>query len=253
MKAFLLYFALATSVATSDPSSPMPSPAPPMLPPPPSANNALSSPPVNPAATSGQPATPSVSSGLPASLSGPSAQPADPAAPSAGFPASRYEALWTKSPFAVATSEDATVTSPDYMLVGVSNIGGVFYASVIEKQNQEHFLVSSDKPTGGMTLTAINRSHDDTGTYAVVQKDGQSLTLKLEQAPTAQPGGDVVANAPPGQGQIMTPQISMPGAPQPGAPFTARFHRPLINLPPRPGQQPFQPVQVHQTPPPAHP
>jgi len=244
MKAFLLYFALATSVASSDPSSPAPPSPVPLIPPPPSASTALSGQAANPAALSAQPATPSA----------PSGQPANPAAPSAGFPASRYEALWTKSPFAVATSEDATVTSPDYMLVGVSNIGGVFYASVIEKQNQEHFLVSSDKPTRGMTLTAVNRSHDNTDTFAVVQKDGQSLTLKLEQAPTGQPGVDMAGNAAPapGQGQIMTPQISMPGAVQPNAPFTARFHRPLIYPPPRPGQQPIQPVQVHQPPPATH-
>jgi len=180
----------------------------------------------------------------------PGTQQAEPGAPSAGFPASRYEALWTKSPFSVATSEDdSSVTSPDYMLVGVSNIDGISYASVVEKQNQEHFLISSDKPTRGMTVTSITRNHDNSDTFAVVQKDGQSLTLKLEQAPAAQPGVAVASGNVPGP-QIMSPQIPMPGAVQPtNAPFTIRFHRPLINLPPRPGQQSFQPVQVHQPPP----
>jgi hypothetical protein len=229
MKAFLLSFVLATRVAFSDPLPTSPTAPPPATPTAPSAD----------AASSGEAA--------------------NPAAPSPGYPASRYEVLWTKSPFAVATSEDATVTSPDYMLVGVSIIDGVSYASVIEKQNQEHFLISSDKAARGMTLTSITRSHDSPDTYAVVQKDGQSLTLKLEQAPAGQPGVDL-ANGAPG-GQIMTPQISMPGGAMsnpmrgPNSPFTVRFHRPLINLPPRPGQQlpsqqpAPQAVQVHPQPP----
>jgi hypothetical protein len=155
----------------------------------------------------------------------------DPAVPSAGFSASRYEALWTKSPFAVATS-DAAQESPDYLLVGVANVNGISYASVIDAHNQEHFLISSDKPTRGLTLTSITRNHDDT--YAAVQKDGQPITLKLEQV-AAVPGAP--PNTPmPG---IMTPQITMPGATPTfptgsGRPFSARYHHPLIHLPPPP-------------------
>jgi hypothetical protein len=180
--------------------------------------------------------------------------------PNAGFPASRYQALWTKSPFAVATPEAAQETSPDYSLVGVLNLGGILYASVIERQNQEHYLISSDKPNRGLTLTSITRSHDDSDTYASMQKDGQTLTLKLEQAPPSAP----LAGAAPGMlpgipgaapGAI-TPNIPMPGAnptfPAPGSirPFP-RIHRPTINLPPRNAplqQQP--PLQIHPPPPP---
>jgi hypothetical protein len=178
----------------------------------------------------------------------------DPAVPVAGFPASRYEALWTKSPFAVATSEEITETSPDYTLAGVSrDMSGIYYASVIDAHNQEHFLISSDKPIRGLTLTSITRSHDGLDTYAVVQKDGQSITLKLEQPPAtaAVPGAPPVGAV--GMPGITTPQISMPGAGTfPGAgsvrPFT-RLHRPRINLPPMPTQQP-QPVQAAPPPPP---
>jgi hypothetical protein len=171
----------------------------------------------------------------------------DPAVPGTGFAASRYEALWTKSPFAVATSETAQESS-DYFLVGIAKVDGVSYASVIEKQNQEHFLISSDKPTRGLTLTSITRSPDGSDTYAMVQKDGQSITLKLEQPPalTAVPGAPPNASTP----GIITPQITMPGAapsfPNMGArPFSARFHHPLIHLPPPPApaqQQPAAPA-----------
>jgi hypothetical protein len=199
----------------------------------------------------------------------------DSAVPGAGFPASRYEVLWTKSPFAVATAEAAAV-SPDYSLVGISNIEGVSYAGLIDKQKNEHFLVSTDKPTRGMTLTSITVGHNGSDTLAVVQKDGELITLKLEQAPgmAAAPN----PNAPPiniPMPNITTPPLPMPGAlaPYPGQGVTrpfARFHRPLINLPPRPGQQqqllqiqpaPQQPLQIQpppqqplqiQPPPPPH-
>lgn len=177
-------------------------------------------------------------------LTAPSLRADDPAVPTASFPASRYEALWTKSPFAVATAETATNTSPDYMLVGIANVDGISYASLIERQNQEHFLISSDKPNRGLTLTSITHSHDGQDTFAAVQKDGQSITLKLEQPPAmaAAPGvpGMPPANQVPAP-NIMTPQITMPGAspggafPYPGSarPFP-RIHRPAIHLPPPP-------------------
>jgi len=176
----------------------------------------------------------------------------DPAVPGGGFPASRYEALWTKSPFAVATSE-AGPESPDYSLVGIANVDGISYASLIDAHNQEHFLISSDKPNRGLTLTSITRNHDDT--YAAVQKDGQSITLKLEQPPPTA----AVAGAPPtntvGMPGVITQQIPMPGAassfPNMGSGYpTPRFRRPLIHLPPPPAQQP-QPAPVQAQPAPA--
>jgi hypothetical protein len=176
--------------------------------------------------------------------------------PGAGFTPDRYEALWTKSPFAVATSETVGEESPDYFLVGVANQDGVFYASVIERQNQEHFLLTSDKPVRGLTLKSINRSRDGMSTFAEVVKDGQPLTLKLEQAPAGPGGGPMAGNmsapgAIPMPGSV-PPQIPMPGAgafPNNGSvrPFT-RFHRPPIRLPP--GQPVPSPAATPTTPPP---
>jgi hypothetical protein len=222
MKPVLLFLALAASVGQTVPV-PNALPAPPALPAP------------TAAATSPTPADDSM-------------------VPTAGFQASRYESLWTKSPFAVATSEEATETSPDYMLVGIANIDGISFASLIDRQSQEHFLISSDQETRGLKLSSITKSHDGSDTFAVVQKDGQTITLKLE----VPPAGAVAENAPPGAQQVMAPQISMPGAiPTFGGgganrPF-ARFHRPPIHLPPQPGQQVQQPVQVHPTAPPPPP
>jgi hypothetical protein len=187
------------------------------------------------------------------------ATPAPSAAPSAAvpattFPASRYEVLWTKSPFAVATSDTVGEESPDYMLVGIANFDGISYASVLEaKPPQEHFLISSDKATRGMTLKSINHNHDGTETYAVVVKDGQSLTLKLQQAPaltgTETPGA-MPMNAMPGS---FAPQIPMPGSGTGSVrPFT-RFHRPPIHLPNMPSAQPVPQPQGAAPPPPPPP
>ena len=184
----------------------------------------------------------------------------DSAAPGAGFPASRYETLWTKSPFSVATAE-AAQESPDYSLVGIAQFDGVSYASLIERQNQEHFLISTDKPTRGITLSSITRGKDGSDTTAIVQKDGQPLTLKLEQAPVVpmavmNPGMPPVPNIQMPMPGVVAPQIPMPGS---GGPPTTpstrpmiRFHRSPIHLPPPPAQQQTQqPVQAHPaTPPP---
>lgn len=167
----------------------------------------------------------------------------DPAAHQ-GYAPQRYEDLWTKSPFAVETPDEVVTDSADYSLVGVAQLGGVTYASLIEKQNQAHLLVSSDKPLGGLTLNTVSNKPD--GIYVTFTRDGQPLTLKLEAAATAgtaQPGVNAVPNMP------MT-QMTQPGAqniPMPGSfnPAMARplirIRRPLIHVPPRFEPSPGQP------------
>ena len=195
------------------------------------------------------PAAQPVQAGNPAA---PAAQPApvdDSAVPNGGFSASRYEALWTKSPFAVATSE-AGPESPDYMLVGIANVEGISYACLIDAHNQEHFLISTDKPNRGLMLTSITRNHDDT--YAAVQKDGESITLKLQQPPPMAASTNMVVmpgGMPPGGAS----QLPMPGAnlsiPESGRP-PIRFRRPLIHLPTPPMQQQQPAPAPAQVPPP---
>ncbi len=177
----------------------------------------------------------------------------DPAAHQ-GYQPERYEELWTKSPFAVETPDDAVATdTADYSLVGVAQLGGVTYASLIQKQNGAHLFVSSDKPLGGLSLNSISNKPD--GIYAMLTRDGQPLTLKLETAtagvPTApgQPMGMAQPNMP---GGFNAPAPTVPGVttqniPMPGAfnPATARpmirIRRPIIHVPPRVPGQPTPP------------
>ena len=192
----------------------------------------------------------------------------DPTVPAASFNADHYATLWTKSPFAVATAE-AVADSPDYSLVGVTQLEGVSYASIIEKQNQDHFLISSDKANKGLTLKNITRSHGTSGldTFATVEKDGQILTLKLEALPAGvpaagAPGIPAMPGAAPGVPPV-TQNITFPTATQvngtqnPSYASTRfiRVHRPVVHLPPQPNENPAEgqnaPVQDHTPPPPA--
>jgi len=159
----------------------------------------------------------------------PSADSTDSAAAHDGFPASRYEQLWSKSPFAVETPDQAVTESADYSLVGVAQLGNVTYASLIDKHSGSHILVSSDKALGGLSLASISKHSD--GVYASLTNQGQPLVLKLESSPspTGAPGTMPAGTVPSMQ------SIPMPGAetPQFATPPRVRFHRPLIHLPPR--------------------
>jgi hypothetical protein len=179
---------------------------------------------------------------------------ANPAAPTEdataahqGYPASRYEDLWTKSPFAVETPDETVTDSAEYSLVGVAQLTDtngtiINYVSLVEKQNQNHLLVSSDKPLNGLSLNSITKKPDG-GTYATLTHDGQILTLELETTPSGaaglQPGASTGFNLP----GMMTPNmpivggqnIQMPGAGagQMRRPLI-RIRRPIIHVPPRP-------------------
>jgi hypothetical protein len=161
--------------------------------------------------------------------------------------ASHYETLWTKSPFSVATPEEAA-DSPDYALVGVTQLDGVAYASIVQKQNSDHFLISSEKEIKGMLLKSVTHSTNGTDTFASVEKDGQILTLKLESTPLTPPtapgtppmGAAPGINVPPvAQNNIVMPgasQAPQPGTMSPAATRFMRIHRPAIHLPPMPNQ-----------------
>jgi hypothetical protein len=179
-----------------------------------------------------------------------------------GYTASRYQSLWTQSPFAVETPDEDPTESAEYSLVGVYEIDGVSSASLIEKQNQNHLLISSDKPINGLTLTSITRRADG-DTYANLTRDGQPITLKLEAPPAnaaLQTGAQANGGLPmpgamaPNMPGIVAPNIQMPGStPQsPGRPLI-RIRRPIIHVPARmPEAQPAaQPAGQPPPPPPA--
>jgi hypothetical protein len=166
----------------------------------------------------------------------------DASLPGNGFPASRYETLWLKSPFSVASADGSAPESPDYSLVGIAEFDGISYASLIDKKNnQEHFLISSDQDSHGLKLVSVTRGQNANGTMATLQKNGEPLTLKLDiSAGSATAGG-------PGTSAIPTPVLQMPGATPmptparpdyfaPGQPPPVTYRPHMIAIPPPPNQ-----------------
>lgn len=162
--------------------------------------------------------------------------------PGAGFTATRYEALWTKSPFSVATPEDP-VSSPDYSLVGLFRMEGVSYANVVDKQSGEHFIVTSDKPARGLTLVSISRGKGGGAATAILKKDsGEAITLQLEESTeTAVPMEAPVPTAMQwgGGGNRWSGGAAADGQTPP--PIRMRPH--LIHLPPAAGAAPAPTTQ----------
>lgn len=180
----------------------------------------------------------------------------DASLPGDGFAAEHYEKLWTQSPFAVASADSAaTPESSDYQIVGIARFDGVSYASLIDKQSQEHFLLSDAKPIRGLKLISITEGKTTAESFAVVQKNGESLTLKLEP-----PATGPVASVPgmPPQIPMPNPAIAVPQIPMPGTgvsqpgmepphpPPAVNFRRRLIRVPPPPDyNQTAQPGAPH--------
>jgi hypothetical protein len=176
-----------------------------------------------------------------------------------GYPATRYESLWTKSPFAVETPDEAVQESIDYTLVGVMQLEGVTYASLIATRDQSRKLIRSDKVTDGLIVKGVTRKENG-DTFATVNRDGQPLELKLQTSESGPVGGNVVINGPavnvPMPGSF-TPNIPMPGAGNAGGAGPSvrpliRIHRPIIHVPQRQADAPSAPP-VGQPPPPPPP
>ena len=128
--------------------------------------------------------------------------------PDQGFSGDRYAGLWKKSPFAIATP-DAPAASSDYQFIALAKFDGVTYVSLIDKQAQgEHFVLSSDKPVRNLTL--VSTAHDSEGTSAVVERNGQRMTLQLETgaAPAPAPFPNPAMNGQPPLGMPLMPMTS---------------------------------------------
>jgi hypothetical protein len=164
----------------------------------------------------------------------------DPDLPGLGFDSGRYAGLWTKSPFAIATP-DAPAASEDYELVGMAQFDGISYVTLIDKQNQDHLILASDKPLKdprhNLDLQLVSIAHGTGGASAILLRNGESMTLQEEQA-SASSG----APALPQPIEIVQQQAMVPSdnpsvggfVPASSLPPAVRFHRRLIHVPPPP-------------------
>ena len=148
---------------------------------------------------------------------------ADSDLPGPAFDSNRYAPLWENSPFAVATP--VAMESQEYFLVGVAQFDGVSYASIVDKQNQNHFVVTSATPVQGLKLVSLTRGQDAGSTFATFEKDGALLKLRLE---TGGSGPSPAVGIP-----TPAPVVISPVQPQMMFPGRRRFPpRPRIFVPP---------------------
>jgi hypothetical protein len=143
--------------------------------------------------------------------------------PGEGFPADRYESLWKKPPFAVATPEQGTA-SPEYALVGIAEFDHVSYASLVDRHTREHFVVSTQAPARGVVLLSILHAHPPDRNSAALEIDGLSVVLPLE-TPAAPAPVAVAGASTPVPGPAVVP--SMPS----NQPPLVRLHRPIVHIP----------------------
>lgn len=153
--------------------------------------------------------------------------------PGGAFDSSRYHSLWEESPFAVATP--VAVESVEYSLVGAAQFDGIAYASVIDKQSQEHFVVTSSTPSHGLTLVNLIRGQDVASTFANLQKNGGMLKLKLET--TASPGSMPIPSSVSVVAVPTAPQVLYSSGARRGPP-RARIFTPPVFIPRPPPNSP---------------
>src|SRR5438045_7561309 len=158
----------------------------------------------------------------------------------------RYQAILTRSPFAIATVAGPSAT-PDFAKdLFVANAarsadgGFVTIASATDK-NLKEYLSTKGENEHGFAIGDIQWSDQIGQTKVTITKDGKYATLTFNQALLSQ------ALQNPNQPQINAPQPPLfpPGMPQPPQPYIKPA--PIPSLPPTYQQgRPTQPGQIHQ-------
>ena len=134
----------------------------------------------------------------------PSLRAAEPAVPAA-FPAARYEHLWVRSPFSVA-STTFDPDSAEYDLVGVGKVDDEVYASVQDRQSGEIFVISNHHPSHNLKLFQVHGGDRPEDSFAIIGRADQTITLHLHGAtPTTEP---TIQTAPPPTTPIPTETLA---------------------------------------------
>jgi hypothetical protein len=68
-----------------------------------------------------------------------------------------------------------------YTLVGIARFEGISYASLLDQQTGDHFLLSTDKKSEfDVALASVRTDDDPSGPGAIILKDNVSVLIKLE-------------------------------------------------------------------------
>ena len=99
------------------------------------------------------------------------------------FAATLLVAFLSLHPAMANESFEATGPSPasfPYTLVGIAEFDGISYASLVDRQTGNHFLLSTDKKSElDVALISVKTYDDSAGPAALIEKDTETVLVKM--------------------------------------------------------------------------
>jgi len=113
----------------------------------------------------------------------------------------RYELIWKKSPFSLPSvaEENPDGFAANLTLAGITKFNDQYVAIVLDKSTQKRSMVTAKPNSDGLALVEAQTSKDLKEVSVVVQKNGESATLKYDLAFFQAATPAVAANPNPGQ------------------------------------------------------
>ena len=163
-------------------------------------------------------------------------QAAEPIVPQS-FPTERYERIWKKSPFTVASvlapeAVDNTSFADSLSLVGLLTIGGKPLVTVVSNDSQETQLIEADQPNAaGLQVVSFVNNLDPTKVEVVLKKGDATGTLHFSYKEPAAIPPEVqnTANQSQNPRRIVQPTNNVPLPSQPR--FIPRTSGPVMPTP----------------------
>ena len=144
-----------------------------------------------------------------------------------GYLPERYERIWKKSPFTVASviapeAVDNSTFADSLTLAGLITIGGKPLVTVVANDSQETFLVDGDTPnSAGLQVVSFVNDLDPSKVEVVLKKGDATGTLHftINETPSAEPEQSVEQPVEqPGPRRIIQPRPGGTSAPGPVQP-----------------------------------
>ena len=134
------------------------------------------------------------------------------------YPVDRYEPIWKRSPFTLSSAvDDSGAASQQLALTGLLRINNEAYASVLDKQTKQRFLVSKEPDPQGLSLVSFQNPDDPSTLVVTLQRGSETFSLRydLDYLKQVSPAPAASAASPAGPAQASSPSPAYPLAPPP--------------------------------------
>jgi len=102
-----------------------------------------------------------------------------------GYPVEHYSALWERSPFTIASVQDASQAgfAQNLAVVAIARIGNEDMVILLNKQSQERITVSSFKSNAqGMKVVSVAADTDPLKTHVTIQEGSEVAIVGFDKA-----------------------------------------------------------------------